>query len=187
MNQLRDELQQLLKAMTPFDEEEQKHITYAQNWLKTGAPLFRTIKPATPDPHLVVYFLLVDPVANRILLVDHKKSGLWLPAGGHVEPDEHPKQTVKRELLEELGVDAQFLSENPFMLTVTKTVGQTAGHTDVTFWYVLKGTISNDYKFDLAEFHQIQWFLPADIPYHRTDPHLDRCIQKLFSERHLEI
>ncbi|MEE3919135.1 NUDIX domain-containing protein [Micromonospora sp. BRA006-A] len=31
---------------------------------------------------------------------------MWLPSGGHVEPGEHPADTVRRELREELGVAA---------------------------------------------------------------------------------
>ncbi|MEU4312510.1 NUDIX domain-containing protein [Nocardia sp. NPDC024068] len=36
----------------------------------------------------------------RILI----KAGLWLPPGGHVEPDEHPARTACREVAEELGI-----------------------------------------------------------------------------------
>ena len=39
-----------------------------------------------------------------VLLVNHINAGLWLPPGGHVEPDEHPAQTASREALEELGI-----------------------------------------------------------------------------------
>jgi 8-oxo-dGTP diphosphatase len=123
----------------------------------------------------------VDQAINKVLLVDHKKEELWLPAGGHVEPNEHPKETVKREMIEELGVEAEFLLEEAVFLTVTKTVGQTAGHTDVSLWYVLNGDFSKEYLYDKEEFHQIKWFLPSDIPYNRSDPHMFRCIKKLVS------
>ncbi len=46
---------------------------------------------------------------QKLLLVDHKKAGLWLPSGGHVEIDEHPQTTVQREVREELGIEATFL------------------------------------------------------------------------------
>ena len=138
-------------------------------------------EPATPETHLVSYFILVDQEQNKVLLTDHKKSGLWLPAGGHVELNEHPKETVKREILEELGIQADFLSHDPLFLTVTKTVGETAGHTDVSFWYVLRGNASDALSYDKEEFHQIRWFLPTEIPYPRTDPHMSRLMQKLSS------
>ena len=120
--------------MVPFDKKEEEHLHFAKEWVNSGAGIFRLIKPATPDPHLVAYFLLLDPVHKKVLLVDHKKASLWLSAGGHVELDEHPEETVKREVFEELSIHADFLLHNPFFLTVTKTVGQTAGHTDVSLF-----------------------------------------------------
>lgn len=169
----------ILNSIVPFDKKEEEHLLFAKEWVNSGAGIFRLIKPATPDPHLVAYFLLLDPVQKKILLVDHKKAGLWLPAGGHVELDEHPEETVKREILEELSVHADFLLQNPFFLTVTKTVGQTAGHTDVSLWYLLKGSVNQTYHFNEEEFCQIRWFLPSDVSYEHADPHMKRCIEKL--------
>ncbi len=52
-------------------------------------------------------------------------------------PAEHPYRTVLREADEELGIVAKFLIDVPLMLTSTKTVGLTAGHIDISLWYVL--------------------------------------------------
>jgi 8-oxo-dGTP pyrophosphatase MutT (NUDIX family) len=38
-------------------------------------------------------------------LVWHPRLGCWLPAGGHVEPDETPAQAGIREVMEETGLD----------------------------------------------------------------------------------
>lgn len=48
---------------------------------------------------------------NKVLLVDHKKLGKWLPVGGHVEENETPDQTVLREVKEETGLDIEIVSE----------------------------------------------------------------------------
>ena len=176
----------LIHSLEPFDSIETDHITFTNKWISSGAPLFRIHKPAIPDTHLVSYFLLIDPTTNKLLLVDHKKSGLWLPAGGHIEPEEHPKETVKREVVEELGIEADFLHDDPIFLTVTETVGQTAGHTDVSLWYILKGSATSSYDFDSSEFKKIEWFSPQEIPYHRSDPHLKRCLLKLTSLNYLK-
>ena len=174
-----DEIKAAINTITPLDQIEDEHLHVTSKWIDSGAQLFRTEKPATPDPHLVAYFLLLDSSQEKVLLVDHRKAGLWLPAGGHVEVDEHPKETVKREVFEELSIEAKFLLPDPFFLTVTKTVGSTAGHTDVSIWYLLQGDASIDYHFDREEFHAIQWFLPDNIPYECSEPHLRRCIRKL--------
>ena len=179
MQTIRVEIQRIINSIIPFDSEEIEHISFIQKWIASGTQIFRIAKPATPDTHLVSYFVLIDETANKVLLVDHKKAGLWLPAGGHVELNEHPKETVKREIKEELGINADFLSHDPFFVTVTKTVGQTAGHTDVSFWYILKGCSSDFFAYEKEEFHTVGWFLPTDIPYHRTDPNMLRFIKKL--------
>lgn len=44
---------------------------------------------------------------NRVLLVKHKKLGIWLNPGGHVEGDELPHQAAEREFREETGVEVR--------------------------------------------------------------------------------
>lgn len=45
--------------------------------------------------------LIVD---QKILLIKHKKLGLWLNPGGHIEPNELPHQAAEREFFEETGI-----------------------------------------------------------------------------------
>ena len=125
------------------------------------------------------YFVLFDEDASKVLLVDHKKALLWLPSGGHVEINENPIDTVRRECFEELGIEAVFLFDWPIFLTSTVTVGLTAGHTDVSLWYVLRGDSHSEYVFDLGEFNEVKWFGFDEIPYEKADPHMHRFIQKL--------
>lgn len=169
----------LVSSMQAFDDLEQHHIQETCAWIASGAPLFRLQKPDIPNTHLVSYFVLFDEDTDHLLLVDHKKACLWLPSGGHVEVNEHPMETVKRECMEELGIQADFWSPTPLFLTSTVTVGITAGHTDVSLWYVLKGDRTTSYAFDREEFHDIRWFHVDDIPYASSDPHLKRFVAKL--------
>lgn len=167
-----------MMAIAPADAVEQAHWDDAVAWVKSGAPLFRTAKPATPPKHLISYFAVVDE--DHILLVDHKNAQLWLPSGGHVEVDEHPRATVVRELHEELGIHVSLDAvEPPRMVTCTQTVGLTAGHTDVSLWYVVKADKATPIKFDAAEFNAVRWFHFQDVPLERSDPHLARFLAKL--------
>jgi ADP-ribose pyrophosphatase YjhB (NUDIX family) len=50
---------------------------------------------------------------NKILLVKHKKLGIWLAPGGHVEPQELPHQTALRETFEEAGIKGRVISAQP--------------------------------------------------------------------------
>lgn len=104
---------------------------------------------------------------------------LWLPPGGHVEPDETPAQTVMREVKEELGMAADFLTPQPVFLTVTDTVGLTAGHTDMSLWFVLCGHRDREIAFDRTEFHGVKWFHHSALPHGRMEPNLPRFLQKL--------
>jgi len=41
---------------------------------------------------------------GKVLLVKHKKLGLWLNPGGHIDPGELPHEAAEREFYEETGV-----------------------------------------------------------------------------------
>jgi 8-oxo-dGTP diphosphatase len=171
-------------AILPFDEQEDTHRADALRWIDSGAPLFRTVKPATPPKHLVSYFAVVD--GHEILLVDHKNAQLWLPPGGHVEPEEHPRATVKRELFEELGFAPGHEIAEPLMVTCTATVGLSSGHVDVSLWYVVKAPRTQPISYDQNEFAGVRWFRYSEVPLRRSDPHLTRFLAKLASNNRLD-
>lgn len=174
---MRSAIREEVATIEPFDALECMHREAALAWIDSGAELCRTQKPATPPKHLVSYFVLVDH--DHVLLVDHKNAQLWLPSGGHVEPGEHPRATVVRELREELGFDLSDAPEAPLMLTTSETVGITAGHTDVSLWYVINADRRLAVEFDPGEFHSVQWFHFSEAPVSRSDPHLTRFLGKL--------
>jgi len=67
------------------------------------------------------------------------------------------------------------------MITCTMTVGLTAGHVDVSLWYVVTADRSQSIQFDEQEFAGVRWFRYSDVPVHRSDPHLGRFLAKLTS------
>jgi len=174
---MRHQIRAEIASIEPLDGLEQQHIADTLAWIDSGAELCRLQKPATPPRHLVSYFVLVDD--HHVLLVDHRNAKLWLPTGGHVESGEHPRDAVLRELREELGVVCPDRPGPPLMITCTTTVGLSAGHTDVSLWYVLRGDRACELAFDEAEFKGVRWFPFAEVPLDRTDPHLGRFLRKL--------
>ncbi len=48
---------------------------------------------------------------GRLLMHRHRKLGMWLPCGGHVEPHELPDDAAVREVLEESGVHVELVGE----------------------------------------------------------------------------
>jgi 8-oxo-dGTP diphosphatase len=178
---MRERIAETIEAIEPLDELERTHRDSTLEWIRSGAPIFRTAKPDVPPKHLVSYFALIDQQCGKLLLVDHKLAGLWLPSGGHVEPDEDPKATVVRELAEELNLAAEFVRDGPLFITVTRTVGAVGGHTDVSLWYLLCGDSSREIAFDRGEFHSVRWFGFDEIPFERSDPHMRRFVAKMRS------
>ncbi|AMO99161.1 NUDIX domain protein [Collimonas arenae] len=174
---MRVQIRKEFSSIQALDDLEREHIADALAWLDSGAELCRLAKPATPPKHLVSYFVVVDD--GHMLLVDHRNAQLWLPPGGHVEQGEHPRTTVQREMVEELGFAPSHPVGEPLLLTATTTVGLTAGHTDVSLWYVVRASKDQPIRFDEREFNEVRWFPFAEVPIERTDPHMQRFLAKL--------
>jgi 8-oxo-dGTP diphosphatase len=156
--------------------------------VRGDADIYRIRKPDVPRQHLVAYFALVDVEAETLLLVDHINARLWLPTGGHVEPGEDPRDTVTRELAEELGITAELLSgltSNPLFVSLTTTVGLDAGHVDVSLWYAVAASTLDRFEPDLGEFRAIRWWSFGEVlaaPPEILDPHLPRFVTKMQRE-----
>jgi 8-oxo-dGTP pyrophosphatase MutT (NUDIX family) len=180
----RDVVHDLVAGVTPLDEHEVQDRAATLQWVRSGAPLFRIARPATPDKHLCVYFALFDDARRSVLLVDHVKAGLWLFPGGHVDDGEDPRTTVLREAAEELRIDGEFHSrfgDEPLFLTVTTTRGEHS-HTDVSFWFVLAADQDMRIEADPREANEVRWFAlddPAEWAHDRFDPHMARFRDKL--------
>ncbi len=58
---------------------------------------------------MVRHFTATGFVVHRrsVALHWHRKVGAWLPAGGHIEPNEDPVQAVLREVSEETGMEVR--------------------------------------------------------------------------------
>lgn len=172
----------------PLDDLEKSHQTDAIAWINSGANIFRIEKPDKPPKHLVSYFVVIDPEQNSLLLGDHIKAQLWLPSGGHVGLNEHPKDTVIRESKEELSQEAVFLKnyDRAFFVTIMETVGLTPGHTDVSLWYLLRGSVHDKIDFERREFNDMAWFTLDEISQSHPaifDAHMHRFTIKL--KKHL--
>ena len=183
---LRARLTSLLEGVRPWDEQERVHLAEAVEWVAGGAPLHRVRKPDVPLVHLVSYFVVLDEKRGKLLLVAHRKAGLWLPSGGHVEPMEDPWDTVVRECREELFIEAvpsAVAGREPLFLTITQTRGQ-GRHTDVSLWYVLEAEVGSVVTFDEGEFSAIKWLSLSQVlaePGDTLDPHMHRFTRKLMA------
>lgn len=178
----RQALHELIDAIPPLDTREARDIEETLEWIESGRPLYRVQKPDIPPKHLVSYFAVIDPEAGTMLLQDHLLAKLWLPPGGHVEPDEDPAQAAIRECEEELGFAAGFLgAPKPQFITATTTNGQ-GKHTDVSLWYTLKASQDTPLIIEDGKFKEVRWWNIQDIknsPLHLFDPEMHRFIAKI--------
>lgn len=72
-----------------------KLITYTQNMKK----------------HFTATAFIVDS-QKRTLLLWHHKLQRWMPPGGHVEENETPEETARRECKEETNLDTEIIGED---------------------------------------------------------------------------
>jgi 8-oxo-dGTP diphosphatase len=65
----------LVTGVVPLDEHEAQDKTTTLRWVRSGAPLFRIARPATPEQHLCVYFALFDGGADPLFLTVTRTRG----------------------------------------------------------------------------------------------------------------
>ena len=62
--------------------------------------------PATTRDFTVAVFVVH---VGRVILHRHRKLGIWLPPGGHIEPNELPDEAAVREVREEAGIAVELV------------------------------------------------------------------------------
>lgn len=115
----------------------------------------------------VAVFVVRD---GRVLLHLHRKLGMWLPPGGHIEPGELPDEAAVREVWEETGVAVELVGErrddieDPVQLhrpagVQLEHIGPGHEHIDLIYFARPTGStaISAGFKED-----KVGWYGPAD-------------------------
>jgi 8-oxo-dGTP diphosphatase len=122
--------------------------------------------------HFCVYFLPHNKEEQKVFLIHHKKSGLWLSPGGHIDDEENVLGALNREILEELGVD-KFFNELPNSFYVSTVeidrpkYPQCRKHYDI--WFLVE-TDGNDFNVDPREFHSAKWMTIGEAKEIAEDP-----------------
>ncbi|EKE11827.1 MAG: hypothetical protein ACD_15C00016G0002 [uncultured bacterium] len=149
------ELEKLLREKFAGDETAEKFLRRFEQGKLT--------KRENSKSHLCASFAAYDLQAKRVFIGHHKKSGLWLFNGGHVDENETLKETLVREINEEWGLDGNdFQIGHPELLTITEIDNPTKQpcnfHFD--FWCFVKvdknsfAPIESNLQ---EEFHEYGW------------------------------
>ena len=115
----------------------------------------------------VAVFVVRD---GKVLLHWHRKLGMWLPPGGHIERDELPDEAAAREVLEETGVEVELAGErredveDPVQLhrpagVQLEDIGPGHQHIDLIYFARPKGSpgIRDEFSAD-----KVGWYAPED-------------------------
>lgn len=94
--------------------------------------------PGGGSLHLTTSAVVVDRMLESLVLVHHRRAGLWVQPGGHVEQEDASLEAAaRREVLEETGLSQlERLGPGPALLVPhdeESTFGTCGGHWDVVF------------------------------------------------------
>lgn len=109
---------------------------------------------------------------GKVLLVDHKELGTWLPVGGHVQLDEDTEQALDRKIREECGLPYEIVGTKPdIQADETKhlyapefmnihRISDTHRHIGLVYF---AKTDSTDAKLNSEDHNAIKWFSADDL------------------------
>jgi ADP-ribose pyrophosphatase YjhB (NUDIX family) len=120
------------------------------------------------DRHFTVAVFVVWE--GKVLLHWHRKLGMWLPPGGHIEEGELPDEAAVREVREETGLWAELVGErrediaDPVQLhrpagVQLENIGP--GHQHIDLIYFAKPSGSTEIREDFSE-DRVGWYGPED-------------------------
>jgi 8-oxo-dGTP pyrophosphatase MutT (NUDIX family) len=113
------------------------------------------------DPTHVTGAAIVSDGDDRIVLHRHKRLGIWLQPGGHVDPGEDPAQAAVRETLEETGLQVRHPGGTPHLLHVDAHPGPRA-HRHLDVRYLVLADPSDELAPAAGESPHVAWFTVDD-------------------------
>jgi 8-oxo-dGTP pyrophosphatase MutT (NUDIX family) len=109
------------------------------------------------DPTHVTGSAIVLDRDGRVLLHRHKRLGIWLQPGGHVDPGETVAQAAIRETAEETGVHAVHPPGGPRLVHLDVHQGP-RGHVHLDVRYLLFADGSTSLRPEPGESPDVAWF-----------------------------
>jgi 8-oxo-dGTP pyrophosphatase MutT (NUDIX family) len=145
----------------------------------------RPFDRAIPEGHLTGSALVISASGDLVLLLHHRKLGLWLQPGGHGEAGETSAEAVAlREALEETGIRELTLhptAPRPLDVDVHAIPARPGepAHEHLDLRYLVVAPDSAVAVHDPAESHAIRWFTWDELETMALDPGLRRALKKV--------
>ncbi len=136
------------------------------------------------EGHLTGSAITVSADGSRVLLLHHRKLGLWLQPGGHGDPGETTGDEVAlREAFEESGIAGLALhagAPRPLDLDVHEipAFGAEPAHQHLDLRYLVVAPDEARISPALAELHEIRWFQWDEVKALGPDSGLRRALAK---------
>ncbi len=133
--------------------------------------------------HITGSAIVIGP--RGTVLLEHKRLGMWLQPGGHVDPDESPWDAALREAREETGLDVRFTNDPPRLVHVDAHQGG-RGHTHLDLRYLLDGGDADPAP-PPDESQRVEWFGWAAAVKRAGDERLAALLARLGQEFSSEV
>jgi 8-oxo-dGTP pyrophosphatase MutT (NUDIX family) len=145
------DVERLLLGRRPHDAKEDADRRAMLDLLETLPEPFSRDQPRA---HFTASALVVDHTREWTALVHHRKLGIWVQPGGHLDPDDATyEQAALREVREELGLDGAVVDPRPLHLDIHEIPLPPAHlHLDVRFLVVAAGELAVS-----DESHEVRW------------------------------
>ena len=165
-------------ARRPVDDREALSV---ERFLTAFDALAAPLDQESDPIHVTGSGIVVGP--RGVVLLEHKRLGIWLQPGGHIDPGETPWDAALRESREETGLAVSFAGPLdaagvPELIHVDVHEGG-RGHTHLDLRYLIDGG-DGDPDPPEGESQQIDWF-SWDAALGRADPGLRGILVALTS------
>jgi 8-oxo-dGTP pyrophosphatase MutT (NUDIX family) len=165
-----EDLRQQIRRLTPVDARESISIDMTLDRLTWPGNPFSESENVH---HLTASSFVVS--SRGVILHRHRRLGIWVQPGGHVDSGESPEEACVRETTEETGLVVHHL--DPAALFHVDVHPGPKGHTHYDLRYVLIGEPLDPHP-PANESPDVFWF-DFDAAIERAEPTLGAALKKL--------
>ena len=177
MPAVRELVRRSVSERVPIDHAERRSIeVFLAAYDRLTDPLSEEADPVHVTGSAIV-------IGERgVVLLKHKRLGLWLQPGGHVNAGETPWDGALREAQEETGLEVAFVDVDEVLgvprLAHVDVHPASRGHTHLDLRYVLRGD-ATDPAPPAGESQEIGWFGWEDVIEKASDDRLKSALASL--------